>query len=81
MPKTATEKRIAQVWQALLELETVGIHENFFELGGHSLLFIQMHEQLEHAFEREIPLENLIAYTTISSLAAHFDQEGAGEEA
>ena len=37
-PRNATEKTIADVWQEMLGIEQVGIHDDFFELGGHSLL-------------------------------------------
>ncbi|OEV13044.1 hypothetical protein AN220_29710, partial [Streptomyces nanshensis] len=36
-PRTGTEKAIARVWQEVLHLDQVGIHDNFFDLGGHSL--------------------------------------------
>ncbi|MBV9787774.1 MAG: amino acid adenylation domain-containing protein, partial [Chloroflexi bacterium] len=37
-PRSGVERQIADVWQAALKLERVGIHDNFFDLGGHSLL-------------------------------------------
>ncbi|NJL35426.1 MAG: hypothetical protein HC899_00750 [Leptolyngbyaceae cyanobacterium SM1_4_3] len=35
-PKTALEKTLADIWQTLLGVDSVGRHDNFFELGGHS---------------------------------------------
>ncbi|MEO6574350.1 MAG: AMP-binding protein, partial [Polyangiaceae bacterium] len=37
-PETPTEKRLALLWENILEVEGVGVDENFFELGGHSML-------------------------------------------
>ncbi|WP_141251799.1 AMP-binding enzyme, partial [Pseudomonas syringae] len=37
-PQGATERAIADIWQDLLGIDTVGRHDHFFELGGHSLL-------------------------------------------
>lgn len=41
-PRTPVEVTLAQIWQAVLKLDTVGIHDNFFELGGDSILSIQI---------------------------------------
>ncbi|UBU17187.1 non-ribosomal peptide synthetase [Nonomuraea gerenzanensis] len=36
-PGTPTERRIAGVWAAALDLTQVGLHDNFFDLGGNSI--------------------------------------------
>ena len=36
-PRTPTEHQVARLWQEVLELPTVGIHDDFFRSGGHSL--------------------------------------------
>ena len=37
-PSTPTEIALAHIWQQLLNLDNIGIHDDFFQLGGHSLL-------------------------------------------
>ncbi|MEM7129202.1 MAG: amino acid adenylation domain-containing protein [Chloroflexota bacterium] len=75
-PRTQTERRIASIWQEALQIEKVGTNDNFFELGGHSLLMVQVHTQLQEAFdqEHEIAIIDLFRYPTIKSLAHHLDQ-------
>ena len=39
-PSTELERKIAEIWQELLGIQQVGIHDDFFELGGHSLMIV-----------------------------------------
>lgn len=69
MPHTEAERIIATVWQEILQLERVGIHDNFFNLGGHSLLLGKMQFQLQERFGQEISVIDLFKYPTIHRLA------------
>jgi len=70
-PRNATESRIAAIWKALLQRETVGIHDNFFELGGHSLLMSRLHRRVEAEFGVQFPLVTMFQYPTVNSLAKY----------
>ena len=74
-PKTELEKILATVWQEILQLDTVGIHDNFFDLGGHSLLLVQVHNKLSKILEQKLSIVDLFQYPTIQSLANLFSQE------
>jgi NAD(P)-dependent dehydrogenase (short-subunit alcohol dehydrogenase family)/aryl carrier-like protein len=41
-PRDDTEQQIAAIWQGVLGIERVGVHDNFFDLGGDSILGIQV---------------------------------------
>jgi len=75
MPQTDAEQRIAAVWQQLLQIEKVGIHDNFFEVGGHSLLMIQVQSELQKRFKQPLSMIELFQYTTIHALAKHLTQD------
>lgn len=75
-PQSAREQQIADVWQAVLHLDRVGIYDNFFDLGGHSLLLAQIHNQLVQKMAVEITLLELFQYPTIQSLA-HYLNDGS----
>jgi amino acid adenylation domain-containing protein len=46
-PRNENEKLIAAIWQELLGLDSVSVHDNFFEIGGHSLLGMQVIARIE----------------------------------
>ncbi|PWK84987.1 non-ribosomal peptide synthase protein (TIGR01720 family) [Lentzea atacamensis] len=41
-PRTDEERALAAVWQEVLKLPEVGVHDDFFELGGDSMTAIQV---------------------------------------
>ena len=72
-PRTATEATLVKIWQEILGLEQVSIHDNFFECGGHSLLATQVISRIRQNWEIELPLRSLFAEPTIAGLAASID--------
>jgi acyl transferase domain-containing protein len=70
-PQTETEQAIAQIWQELLGIDRVGIHDSFFELGGHSLLAIQALSRLRSTFQVDLPMRSLLFEApTVAGIAA-----------
>jgi amino acid adenylation domain-containing protein len=69
-PGTQTEIRLAALWETLLKVKNVGIHESFFDLGGHSVLAVRLMAQIRTSFGTELPLHNIFRTPTIAGLAA-----------
>ncbi|HYG79421.1 MAG TPA: condensation domain-containing protein, partial [Pyrinomonadaceae bacterium] len=68
-PGTAAESTLAGIWQQLLGLERVGVHDNFFDLGGHSLLATQLVSRAREAFRVELPLRSVFDSPTVAGMA------------
>lgn len=73
-PSTDFEEILAEVWQELLRLEAIGIHDNFFNLGGHSLLATQVISRVRDRFEVDLPVRVLFEAPTIAELGARIEQ-------
>lgn len=78
-PRTGLERRIAEVWKRLLNLESVSVADNFFDLGANSLTMVQASSRLREELGRPLSLIDLFRYPSVSALAAHL--EGTTEEA
>jgi amino acid adenylation domain-containing protein len=70
-PATALERTITAIWQAVLQVEQVGVHDSFFDLGGHSLLMVRVHSMLRDELRRDLTIVDLFQYPTIHALAQH----------
>jgi non-ribosomal peptide synthase protein (TIGR01720 family) len=68
-PRTQNEIALAKIWQEVLRVDRVGIHDNFFDLGGDSILGIQVVSRASAAGIRFEPRQ-LFQNQKISELAA-----------
>ncbi len=70
-PDTAVERRIAGIWEELLEVRPVGRTDNFFELGGHSIVAVRLISRLREVFGISLRLRTVFDGPTVGELAAH----------
>lgn len=70
-PQTKIEQTIVSVWQKILGLQRISIHDNFFDLGGHSLALTRVHQYLRGQNLTHISLVDLFRYPTVSALATY----------
>jgi len=68
-PVTEVEKKLAALWQEILNVERVGLHDNFFELGGDSLNAAVMAALFPEHLQVELPLGSVFEAPTIADLA------------
>lgn len=68
-PSNHIEQEIATIWQELLGIEKIGIHDNFFDIGGNSLIATQLISRIQEVFLVDLPLASLFEQPTIANLA------------
>ncbi|MHC5828557.1 MAG: phosphopantetheine-binding protein, partial [Nostoc sp.] len=68
-PTNDIERKLANLFQELLGIEQVGIHDSFFALGGDSLIGTVLISQLRKNFQIEVPVDSLFEAPTVSELA------------
>ncbi|MEC4891806.1 MAG: amino acid adenylation domain-containing protein [Oscillatoria sp. PMC 1051.18] len=74
-PSNELEQAIANIWQAILNLEPpLDIQQNFFDLGGNSLAAVQVRGQLAETLQQDISVLTLFEYPTIASLAGYIGE-------
>jgi len=69
-PSTESEQVVAEMWQELLGIDRIGVHDDFFGLGGHSLLATQIVSRVRDRFGLELPLKSVFEAPTIARYAA-----------
>ncbi|MGP4001154.1 amino acid adenylation domain-containing protein [Streptomyces sp. 8N706] len=69
-PSNRIEQAIAEIWEAMLKLDSAGIDDDFFELGGHSLLATQVVSRMRTTLDSAVSVRDLFEHPTIRRLAA-----------
>ena len=72
-PQTQVESLIAEVWQEVLGIERISVHDDFFQLGGHSLVAAQVIIRLRQAFQVELPVQSLFEAPTVADLGTYVE--------
>lgn len=68
-PRSELEQSLTTIWQELLRIDQIGVHDNFFDIGGDSLLATRLIGQLEEAFQIDLPLRALFEAPTVADMA------------
>ena len=76
-PRDSIETKLCRMWEELLQVQPVGVHEDFFELGGHSMLAVRLMSGIEKAFDQRLPLAALMQARTVAELAEMLRSEGS----
>ena len=64
---------MAEIWQSVLGIETVGLHDNFFDVGGHSLASMKVIARVEQALGVRLHPRDLLL-DSLEQIAASCDR-------
>lgn len=78
-PSTELECRLAQFWQELLMVNSIGVNDNIFDLGAHSLTLIRFIGMVKKTFFLELPVRAVFEFNTISLLSKYLDSQLSDE--
>ena len=68
-PRNPVEQALARIWEEVLGVAPVGIHDSFLELGGHSLLATQLTAKISRRLCIDLPTSLLSEAPTLAALA------------
>ncbi len=68
-PTNSVEQKVVEIWENLLGIHPVGIHDNFLRLGGNSLLAIRVAAELREAFQIDLSVQAMMTTFTAAELA------------
>lgn len=68
-PSTEAERLVAEAWQLLLDLDSIGVDDDFFELGGNSLIAVAIIAELADLSGVQLKPRHLYQHSTVAELA------------
>jgi amino acid adenylation domain-containing protein len=78
-PPTSLEEVVAGLWEEVVDVESVGLHDDFFALGGHSLLATRVAARLRQVLGVELPLRTFFEALTVADLARRIEAAQGAE--
>jgi surfactin family lipopeptide synthetase A len=75
-PSNETERRLVQLWQHVLGIESTGVTDNFFNVGGDSIKAIKLVHQVNDRLGVELKVPDLYMNETIQKLALKLEEIG-----
>lgn len=68
-PETEMEKKIANIWIDVLNIDRVGVLDNFFDLGGNSIQVSKVVNEINQSIDERVEVSMLFTYPTVRQLS------------
>ncbi len=66
-----TEIKLVGIWEDLLKVDQIGIHDNFFNIGGHSLMAARLIARIRDEFVLDIPIKAVFEFESIAKMGEY----------
>jgi len=73
---TTTEKKLADMWRDIFQVDAISLTDSFFQLGAGSLQLAQFVLNIEKVFQIRVPLNVLLDLPYIAIIAEYIDSKG-----
>jgi phthiocerol/phenolphthiocerol synthesis type-I polyketide synthase E len=73
------EEQVTLVWQQILGVEHIGLHDDFFTLGGESLAALQILNRVQDLFGMEVSLKKFFEHPTVAGLSDQIRGQQKGD--
>jgi amino acid adenylation domain-containing protein len=80
-PSTELETQLCEIWQLVLGLEQVGVHDNFFRSGGDSITAIKLVSAIRRELDVDLALSVLFEQKNIAGIAPVLNEQALNQEA
>ncbi len=77
-PENALQESIVACWQAVLNLEKIGLDDNFFDIGGHSLLVVEVLTKLRESIDKPVKMIDMFRFPTIRQFSDYLSDDSEG---
>ncbi|TAN66231.1 MAG: amino acid adenylation domain-containing protein [Methylobacter sp.] len=78
-PRDEAEQAVADIWQEVLGVRQLSVHDDFFDLGGHSLSGVQVTVKVQELFNIEMPVKILFETKTVAKFVDRMAEYQAAE--
>ncbi|SDC51932.1 non-ribosomal peptide synthetase [Shouchella lonarensis] len=68
-PKDDIEKKLLEIWEDVLNKDSIGVTQNFFEVGGQSLKAFQIISRVKSNFNTDITIQEIFNNPTVEDMA------------
>ncbi len=73
-PRNRTEMAMVSLWEQVLGVKPVGVHDDFFALGGHSLKAVALVGAIQNQFGVRLPLVELFRAPTVAKISERLQE-------
>ncbi|WP_342354346.1 amino acid adenylation domain-containing protein [Kroppenstedtia eburnea] len=80
-PRDLNELDMVRIWEDLLQIKPIGIHDHFFAIGGQSLKALLLSESIRERFGVQLPMTTLFQKPTVAELCVYLDGRTAMNDA